>query len=201
MSETYSIEATVRENSKHSARECRAAGNVPGVIYGQGKDAKNLAVNYSDFLRLFRRAGQSTLIDLKLDGKTTKVLVHQYDLDPVQDTFTHVDFYEVDMKKPTVVHIPLTFIGESMAVKNLGGTFIKERDELEVRCLPGDIVHHIEVDISGLDNIHDSIKIADLNLPESYELMVDHDQTSVCSIAGRVVATEESAESTTETAE
>jgi len=67
MSETYSIEATVRENSKHSARECRAAGNVPGVIYGQGKDAKNLAVNYSDFLRLFRRAGQSTLIDLKLN--------------------------------------------------------------------------------------------------------------------------------------
>ncbi len=185
MAETYSLAAEKREVTKKSARDTRAQGRVPGVLYGHGIDAQAFSVDYSEFLRLIRRAGQSSLVDFDLGGKKTKVLIHKYDQDPVKDTFTHIDLMAVNLKEKTMVHVPLEFIGESEAVKNKGGVLNIAHTTLDVRCLPSDIPHEIKVDISALADLHDSVSIADLNLSEDLEVMHLASDTQLCSVMGR----------------
>lgn len=185
MAETYALAAETREKSKTSARSTRGAGRIPGVLYGHGVDPQPLSVDYSEFLRLFRRAGQSSLIDLNLGGKATKVLVHAYDLDPVRDTFDHIDLMAVNMKEKTMVHVPLIFEGESIAIKNLGGVLNIAHNGLDIRCLPSDIPHDIKVDTEAMENIHDHLSIDDLKLPETLEVMHLAGDTTICSIMGR----------------
>lgn len=185
MAETYSLAAEKREITKKSARDTRAQARIPGVIYGHGVDSLPFSVDYSDFLRLIRRAGQSSLIDLKLDGKVIKVLIHKYDQDPVQDTFTHIDLMAVNLKEKTMVHVPLEFVGESEAVKTLGGVLNTSHDSLDIRCFPSEIPHEIKVDLTTLKEIGDSITIADLNLSEEFELMHLDVDVQLCSIMGR----------------
>ena len=202
MKETYDLAAEKREQSKHSARDTRAMGRIPGVVYGHGYENQTVSVDYSTFLKLFRRAGQSSLIDLDLDGKKTKVLVQSYDLDPVQDTFQHIDFFAVNLKEKATVHVPLIFEGESPAVKNLGGVFMSNHDEIEVRCLPSDIPHDIKVDISVLANLQDHLCVSDINLPENVEISHMDPESVICSITAHsaggsdedAAATEEGAE-------
>lgn len=191
MAEKYTLTAKKREKSKHSARDSRKAGNVPGVIYGHGVDPVSISVHYSDLLRTFRKAGQSAVIDLDVDGKSVKVLIHRYTLDPVRNTFTHADFLAVNMKEKTMVRVPLHFVGESDAVKNLGGVFLSNHNELEIRCLPSEIPHEIEVEISSLENLHDHITIENLDLPEALEIMHLDLKTVLCSITGRAAEEEE----------
>ncbi len=185
MAETYSLAAEVRESAKKSARNTRAQGRIPGVLYGHGVDAQSFSVDYSEFLRLIRKAGQSSLVDLELAGKKTKVLIHKYEQDPVKDTLTHIDLMAVNLKEKTMVHVPLEFIGESEAVKNKGGVLNIAHNSLDIRCLPTEIPHEIKIDISKMDNIHDHISIADLDLGEGFEVMHLAADTQLCSIMGR----------------
>jgi len=185
MVETYSLAAEKREVTKKSARDTRAQGRVPGVLYGHGVDSQAFSVDYSEFLRLIRRAGQSSLVDFDLSGKKTKVLIHKYDQDPVKDTFTHIDLMAVNLKEKTMVHVPLEFVGESEAVKNKGGVLNIAHTTLDIRCLPSEIPHELKVDISALAEIHDHISIADLKLSDDLEVMHLTADTQLCSIMGR----------------
>jgi len=185
MAETYSLAAEKRGTEKKSARATRALGRIPGVLYGHGVDAQPFSVDYSEFLRLIRRAGQSSLVDLDLDGKKVKVLIHQYEQDPVQDTLTHIDLMAVNLKKPVTAHVPLIFDGESNAVKTLGGVLNIAHNGIDIRCLPADIPHDIKVDISAMEQIHDHISIEDLKLPDTMEVMHLALDTTLCSVMGR----------------
>lgn len=201
MAATYSIKGEQRENRKNSARDARLEGFIPAVVYGFQTESTPIQVDYSEFLRLFRKTGQASLIDLELDGKSTQVLVHNYTLDPVQDTFEHIDFLAVDPNTPTMVHVPIIFEGVSPAVKDLGGTFVKGKDELEIRCLPAKIPHDIKVDISRLEKLHDAITIADLELSDDLEVMHISLDTQVCSVTGRAAQEEDEETESTEAAE
>lgn len=185
MAETYSLAAEVREVTKNSAKHTRGAGRIPGVLYGHGVDSQAFSVDYSEFLRLARKAGQSALVDFELGGKKTKVLIHKYDQDPVQDTFTHIDLMAVNLKEKTMVHVPLVFTGESEAIKNMGGVLNIAHNVLDIRCLPGEIPHEITIDISVMEALHDHISIADLKLDEKFEVMHLDGDTQLCSIMGR----------------
>lgn len=186
MAEKYKLAAKKRENVKQSARDTRDAGNIPAVVYGHGVDPIALAIDYSDFLRLFRKTGKAALIDLDVEGKSISVLVHAYNLHPVKDTFQDIDFLAVNLKETTMVHVPIIFHGESEAVKTLGGTFMLNHEELLIRCLPSDIPHDIKVDIAAMEELHDHITIADLKLAETLEVMHLDIETPICSVVGRM---------------
>lgn len=197
MAETFSLKAEKREVSKYSAREARRMARVPGIVYGHGVDNQVISVGYSDFLRVFRRAGTASIIDLEVGGKGVKVLVQSVDMDPVRDEFTHVDFRALNLKEKTIVKIPLVYSGEAPAVKNHGGTFMANHEVLEIRCLPTDIPHDIAVDISGIEELHGHISIKDLGLDASkFEVMHMDEDTVICSVIGRSSA--ESAEASGE---
>ncbi len=193
MTENYTLTAQTRYASqKQSARDTRAAGQVPAVVYGHGFDPTTISVDYSTLLRLYRKAGTSALIDLDIEGKKTKVLLHKLELHPVRQEIWHVDFYAVNLKEKTTVEIPLHYEGESLAVKNLGGIFMADHNSIALRCLPTEIPAEITVDISGLENIHDQITIADLGLDlEKFEVMGLELDTVLCSIMGHSTEEEE----------
>ncbi|MCF7830815.1 50S ribosomal protein L25 [Candidatus Gracilibacteria bacterium] len=179
--QTFSLSAKKRESNRHSARETRDESRVPAVVYGPESEPISISLDNSDILRTYREAGKSALIDLDIDGKNVKVLMHEISLHPVKNTIYHVDFYAVNLKNKTNVDVPLHFVGESNAIKNLGALFMKENEIVEIKCLPSEIPSGIDVDISQLENIGDQIMIKDLDLDrEKYEILTD-EEALICS--------------------
>ncbi len=150
---------------KREKNEKLSADFIPAVIYGKGVENTSLKVKKVEFEKAFSKAGESNLISLDLGAGEVKVVVKDTQKDVLKGTFTHVDFYQVNMKEKITAEIPLHFIGESKAIKELGGVLIKNMDHLEVECLPGALVDHIDVDISQLATFEDTIRIKDLILP------------------------------------
>lgn len=155
---------------KRVKNEKLAADFIPAVLYGKGVENQSLKLKKVDFEKAFNGAGESNLIDLDLGTGIVKVLVKDLQRDVLKYTFTHVDFYQVNMKEKITTEIPLHFIGEAKAIKELGGMLMKEINELEVECLPTDLVDHIDIDISVLATFDDVITIGDLVLPKGLEL-------------------------------
>jgi len=146
---------------------------IPAVLYGKGVENVSLKIKKLDFEKVFAAAGESNLITLDFGAGAVKVLVKDLQRDVLKEFFTHVDFYQVNMKEKVTTEIPLHFVGESKAVKELGGMLIKEMHFLEVECLPGDLVDHLDVDISVLQNFDDAIRVNDLKIPAGLELTND----------------------------
>lgn len=159
---------------------------IPANLYGKNIKNINLEIKKADFDKVWDEAGESNLIDLKLDNESIKALIKEVQYHPVKDTPLHVDFYQVNMKEKITTEIPLEFIGESKAVKELNGLLMRQVDSVLVRCLPGDLIDHIEVDISSLETFGDSIHMEDLILPKSMELLHEGDEIVVSAIAPKV---------------
>ena len=196
MTDTFALTAHVREASKHSARDTRNEGRVPAIVYGSKlKEAIPVSLDASDILRTYRKAGSAGLVDLDIDGKKHKVLIHVLDLHPVKHVIWHVDFLAVNLKEKTVVSVPLEFVGESPAVKNLGGLLMKDLEQIDIRCFPTDIPQHLTVDISSIENLHEHITVANLNLdPEKFELMGIEPDAVICSVTGHTAEETEETE-------
>jgi large subunit ribosomal protein L25 len=162
------LEAKARDTfGKNEARRTRRAGRVPGVLYGSAssdatdRKATAIAVDPKVLLKILR-SGANTLISLKLDGSgDTKVLVKEYQLDPVTHAVLHADFYRVAMDRMLQVTIPITIKGEPKGVKQQGGILEFVRREIEVECLPANIPEHVEVDVSEL-MLHEGVRVRDI---------------------------------------
>lgn len=171
MTTKVQLKAQVRSQADGKPQAVRAKGSIPAVIYGFGVANKNIKVKKHDFEKAFRVAGEFNLVDLFIDeGQAVKVIVKDLQRDGLTDEIIHVDFYQVDMTKKIFAEIPLSFIGEAKAVKDLGGTLVKNMDTVKVNCLPGDLASHIEVDISKLEVFDQFIRLHDLVLPKGIEL-------------------------------
>jgi len=152
----------------------RKQGQVPAILYGHNLKPVPLFLKKAEFEKVLVQAGTSTLIDLKIENeKPKKVLIHAVQKDPLTLAPLHVDLYQVKMTEKIVTEIPLKFVGEAPAVVELDGTLLVNRDNIEVECLPTDLVHEIEVDISSLKTFDDLIKVADLKIPKGLEVLND----------------------------
>jgi len=164
---------------------------IPAVIYGPNIENQSLEMNKIEFDKVYEQAGESNLIELVIDDKqAVKALVKDLQKNPLKDTFSHVDFYQVDMSKKIVTEIPLNFIGEAKAVKELGGTLVKSLDSVEVECLPGSLVNNIDIDLSVLNTYDDVISLSDVKMPAGMELTSEDKDLVVAS----VIATREEKE-------
>lgn len=151
---------------------------IPAVLYGAGVESRPISVGRSEFIKLYNTAGQSALIDVTVGSEApVKALIKELQLHPITTYPIHIDFYQVRMDQEIEADIPLVFIGESSAVKNDGGTLIKSMDEVAVRCLPGDLPHEIEVDLSKLVTFEDAITIGSLVVAKGVEFIDDLEQT------------------------
>ncbi len=170
--DALNLQAKTREIKGKKVRALRAEGLIPAVVYGHGFESRSLAVDYRAFEKVFAKAGESSLVDLAVgDGAAVKVLIQDVHYDPLRSTFTHVDFRQVKMTEKLEAEIILKLVGEAPAVKEQGGILVRSLDAIRVRCLPGDLVHEIEVDITGLKNFDDSVKVADITPPKGMEFL------------------------------
>jgi large subunit ribosomal protein L25 len=195
---TASLSAKARsDRGKGVARKLRAAGEVPGVIYGHGREPQSLTVNAREFGRLAERVRiTSTVIELALEGKTARTLIRELQRDPIKRTVIHIDFQELVAGEKVTVSVPLRFVGTPEGVKTGGGILEETMHSIEVSCDPANIPDHLDVDVSGLTIGH-SLHIGDLKLPEGVEITDDAEQTiAVVSApkAEEVVAPAEGAE-------
>ncbi|MFC1787635.1 50S ribosomal protein L25 [Patescibacteria group bacterium] len=172
------LEATARKTIGRKNYQIRNVGKVPAVVYGAGlKESQNITIDRNAFVNLFKTAGESTIVDLKIDGQSYNVLIQAYQLDPVRDEVIHADFRAVDMNKPLEAEVKLIYVGEPAAVKALGGTLITPLETVTVKALPKDLVSQIEVDLESLKTFDDVIHIEDLNVPAGIEILDKPERT------------------------
>ena len=172
--------ALKKRDASTKAKKLRLKSLIPGVIYGHGTENKNVMADYNSFHKAFKAAGESTLLDLEIEGgETVKALVKDWQVEPLSNRYTHVDFYQVNLKEKLKTEIALNFIGESPAVKEQGGSIIKTLDSILVECLPMDLVHSIDVDVSILKSFDDMIAVKDLKIPEGITVLENPDETIV----------------------
>ncbi len=168
----YAITAETRQSLGKRSKDELKKMRIPAVMYGKGVSAQTISVPKSPFVKMYAAAGFSSLIDVSVDAQSAvKAVIKEVQLHPLTNEITHIDFHQVRMDEKMTVRIPLTFTGESAAVKGLGGTLIKSMDEVEVSCLPADLPHEIEVDLSVLATFEDSIDVASLKLPTGVEVL------------------------------
>lgn len=160
-----------KRDTTKEPEELRNSGIIPAVFYGPKETAQSIQMVYADFEKIFKSAGESTIVNLDLEGKTLETLIHDVSYHPVRGTISHVDFYVVEKGKKVQVNIPLEFVGVSPAEKSLGGTLVKVMHELEIEAMPAQLPQHIDVDISVLVDFDSQIHASDIVLPTGVELV------------------------------
>ncbi len=171
------LRVQVRSALGKSTKTLRHSGSVPAVLYGHGLASRPLVVGVHDMQRVYRAAGESTLVDLVVDEQPpVKVIIQDVQRHPVSGQLLHVDFHQVRMTEKIHTDIPLVFTGEALAVKELGGVLVKNLDHLKVEALPGDLVHEILIDVSPLKTFEDVIHIRNLELPKGIAVLDSPDE-------------------------
>jgi len=161
-------------------KSLRKSGYLPAVLYGKGQEPLPLQISLKDFNKTFKTAGESTLVyvnvgpvksfdetqDHGASGQQVypiyPTIIHDVARDPVTDGILHADFYKVRLDEKIKTNVPVAFVGESPAVKELGGIFVRNVNELEVEALPQNLPHELTIDISVLKNFGDRITIKNL---------------------------------------
>jgi len=184
------LTAEVRTQDEKLA-DLRQNNVVPGVIYGKTQEPISIKMDNSDLLRAYRTAGESTIINLKVGKKEIEVLIHDIQRNPRTDAFTHIDFYAVTRGEKVHTNIHLEFIGEA-TIKKEGAIIEEHMKELEVKCLPRNLVDHFDVDLSSLVAYGDTIKVSDLGIDaEKYEVLNSEDDVVVIASKPRTQVEEE----------
>jgi len=177
----YTINTTLRTKS---GEDIRFEGVLPGVVYGAGGENISLSMVPSEFAKLYKEAGESSLVDLMVDGKESgKVLIQEVQYEPIKGRVSHVDFRRVDMNKSITAKVELRLVGEAPAVKGLGGTLVRSLSEIVIECLPKDLVSHFDIDISVLNTFDDVIKVKDLVLPAGVQILEQSPETVIATAA------------------
>ncbi len=153
------------------------SNNIPAILYGPKIKNVSLEVEPSEFNRIFKETGESTLVSIELDGKKKSVaLIYDVQKNPLTDKIIHVDFYQPILTEKVEATVPLIFEGESPAVKESGGTLIREIQELEVKALPEKLPHDIRVNVEVLKTFEDEILVKDLNVSEEVTILKEQDE-------------------------
>ena len=170
--EALKLEAKTRTIKGKQVKQLRTKGEIPAVVYGHGVASSDITLDLRAFEKAVRTAGESSLIDLAVDGAApVKVLIHDVQHHPLRSTIIHADLRQVNMKEKLEANVTLKFVGEAPAVKALGAILLRNMDSVLVRCLPQDLVHEIEVDLGNLKNFDDQLTVGDLALPEGMEFV------------------------------
>lgn len=160
---------------KKAAREVRASGLLPAVLYGPGIDTRSLAVDRHDFVRLLQHHGSHALVTLKVDGSDYLALVKDVQIDPVRWETLHVDFVRVREDVAVATEVGVTLVGEAAGTK-MGGVLELQTRSLQIEALPRSIPEHIEYDVSEMQ-IGDVVRVADITPPSGVTILTDPDET------------------------
>ncbi|MDO8573205.1 MAG: 50S ribosomal protein L25 [Candidatus Daviesbacteria bacterium] len=175
-----SLQAEERIILGKKVKNLRKDGQLPGHVFGKGLETEHVSVDGKTFLKIFKEAGETGLIDLKIGTETIRpVMVKGIQYNPVSGQPVHIDFYQVNMSETVKVPVPLVLIGDEPESVKLGETIVLQTlNEIEVEALPADLIEKIEVDITVLKNIDDAITVGQLNFDRT-KLTIETDPEEI----------------------
>ncbi|MEK7519543.1 MAG: 50S ribosomal protein L25 [Patescibacteria group bacterium] len=172
-----SLSVKIRKSLGRKVLNLRKRGILPGNLYGPAlKASQNLEIDRKNFEKVYKEAGESSLISLELENKQLLVLIHEVQEDPLTQEIIHVDFYQPRLDKEIEVRVPIIFEGISKAVKELEGTLVKNISEVEIKALPQKLPKEIKVNIGNLETFKDRILIKDLIVGEGIKILKNQDE-------------------------
>lgn len=181
---TIGLTAKKRTASGKAVATLREKGVIPAVVYGPKQEALSIELSQREFSKVLEDAGESTVIELSVDGESHNVLIHEVDHDPVTGMARHADFYEIVKGQKVEVAIQLSFVGESAAVKG-GANLVKTLHEVEVEADPMNLPHELEVDIAALAEVGSQILASDIKLPPGVTLITGADEVVAIAAAAK----------------
>ncbi len=190
--EALELKAQSREVIRRGIKDLRLQGLVPAVMYGKNLETKSLQVDARSLGKVLSVAGTHQLISLKIgDQKPRMTLARDIQRDYINRDYLHVDFYAVRMDEKVTAQVPLVLVGVSPAVQDLGGILTQGFDQVEIECLPSDLISSIEINIDGLTDFNDTIIASDLSVPDTVTLLSDPESMLVKIEPPRTVEEEE----------
>ncbi len=169
MSASYELNVTIREpGGTGASRRLRRSGQVPGVMYGAGKDNAHIVFDHEDVMhKLEIEAFHSAIIDVKVDGKSQQAIVRDVQMHPYRRQVMHIDFQRIRATEKFEISVPIHYMGEEEApgVRIDGGIFSRLMNDVQISCLPADLPEYLEVDVSALD-MSASVHLSDIKIPD-----------------------------------
>jgi large subunit ribosomal protein L25 len=194
MENLMKISAKSRENvGKKEAKKLRRENMIPAVIYGMGKGAIPISIDRNDVTRILKsEMGENTILEITRDDIVLNAMLKEVQYDYLGDNIIHLDLFRIDINKPVKANIPIKTVGEAIGVRIEDGLIDFDTREVEVACLPKDILKEIEVDITELHS-GQSIKIGTLDLGEKVTILTDPERV-ICSVTTKAAIVEEEVE-------
>lgn len=185
-----SLKSQARD-SKMKSEFLRKQGLIPAVFYGPKAKTTSIAITQKDFRKVWREAGESSIVMLETPAGKVSTLIHDVQFDPVKSDPIHADFYVIEEGKEVEVHVPIEFIGVAPAVKELGAMLIKVLHEVNINAMPKDLPHNLTADVSSLIALDSQILVKDIDLPKGVTLVTHADEVVVSVAAARKAEEEE----------
>lgn len=173
----HSLSVSKREVFGKKVKKLRREGTLPGNVYGKEFKSVAISIPTKDFLTVLSEAGHSGVVELKLDGQAVPTLIHEVTYNHITHDPLHVDFYKVNLKEKVKATVPIELVGEPAAVTEKLGLLMHELHEVEVEALPTELPEKVEVDVTHLAQVGDSVKVADLKVAGDVTLLADPEQT------------------------
>lgn len=163
---------------KEEKKDLRGGGFIPATLYGPEIKSSNLYVSAKEFVKIFQQVGENALFTLHIEKHKEKpmVLVHEVQRDPITGEIIHVDFFQPKLTQKIEAEIPVVFLGEAPAVKESGGTLIKNIQEITVKALPQDLPREISISVTGLATFDDKVFVKDITVNPGIEVLNDPDE-------------------------
>jgi large subunit ribosomal protein L25 len=177
----FNLKAEKRTVLGSKAKKLRRQGIIPSNVFGKTIESQAIQVSQVEFNRVYKEAGETSLIWLKLEGedKERPTLVTAVTNNPITGDKLHVDFHQVNLKEKVNANVPVEVVGEAQMIKDGLAVLDNNLHEIEVEALPTDIPESIIFDISVLKEIGDHLKVSDVKLPEGVTLVTDPEATVV----------------------
>lgn len=174
------LAVNTRQATRKALKSLREQELVPGVVYGQGKDAVSIEATESDLQTAYNEAGFNRLIELKIDdGKPVNTLLVDTQRNPVSGDLLHFDLYKVRMDEKIDTEVPIHFEGTAPATYQKDGVLIKNLDTIEIRALPNKLPESFEINLEKLEEINDAVHVSDLTVPDGVEILTDIEEIIV----------------------
>jgi large subunit ribosomal protein L25 len=172
------LQAAKRTVTGRKVKQLRRSGILPGTVYGKNTKSISVQVPHQEFSAIFAKAGETGLVQLKIEGeeKTRPVLISNLQKNPLTGDAIHFDLHEVDLKEKITATVPVELVGESPAVKEKLGILIQQLSEVEVEALPADLPDKLELNISPLKVVDDSLTVSNLKAPADVTILTDSTQ-------------------------
>ena len=167
------LKALKRDIFGKKLKDSRKAGSLPAVFYGRKEKSTPVFVPYLDFLKVWKQAGESSVIALATPEKELNALISDVSYDPVRGEPIHADFYVIEADRAVEVSVSLNFIGIAPAVKDFGGTLVKVLHDVPISGLPKDLPNEITVDMASLTTLESRVLVKDLSAPAGIKILLN----------------------------